>query len=224
MLSKLPRWIGTGALFLAFAAGCVNVFVLESVIHQAATHHSGTASSMVLSLARGDLAMAFHFSLVILVFVAGTALSGFIIRDSHLKLGRRYGVCLLIESAAILTAWAVFDANPFGGLLLLSGATGLQNAMATTYSGAVIRTTHLTGIFTDIGVLVGNRLAGIPMPERKLRLLTDILAGFLLGGLAGGLLYPVLGNAVLVIPASISGGAGALYFIYRRFFQRFEAA
>ena len=168
--------------------------------------------------------MFMHFFLTITAFVAGSTLSGFIIRDSHLKLGRRYGVSLLIESAAILAAWAVFDRGPFIGLLLLSAASGLQNALATTYSGAVVRTTHLTGIFTDIGVLVGNRLAGIPMPDRKLRLLTDILAGFLLGGLTGGLLFPVLGNAVLVVPALISGGTGMLYFMYRRFFLKPESA
>jgi len=217
MLSKLPRWIGTGAFLLAFAAGSVNVFVLESVMHQAATHHSGTSSNMMLSLAKGDMAMALHFFFIIAAFVAGSVLSGFIIRDSHLKLGRRYGVSLLIESATILIAWAVFEAHPFVGLLLLSGASGLQNALATTYSGAVVRTTHLTGIYTDIGVLFGNRLAGIPMPKRKLKLFAYILTGFLGGGFLGGSLYGNLGNAVLAVPAGISGALGLSYFVYRRF-------
>jgi len=220
MLSALPGWIGLGAFSLAFAAGSTNVFVLESVLHQAATHHSGTSSNMMIALSRGDYILALQLFLFILAFVSGSILSGFIIRDSHLTLGRRYGISLLMESLAILIAWRIFDGNPFGGQLLLCTASGLQNALATTYSGAVIRTTHLTGIFTDIGILFGNYLAGIPMPERKLRMLTDILSGFLLGGLAGALLWPVIGNAVLAIPATISGGLGALYFIYRRLQKR----
>ncbi len=220
MLSKLPLWIGTSAFFLAFAAGCINVFVLSSTIHLAVTHHSGTATNLVLSLSRGDFVLAYNSLLIILSFVAGSALSGYIIRDSHLKLGRRYGVSLLLESCLILLAWALFDSQPYAGLLLLAGACGLQNAMATTYSGAVVRTTHLTGLLTDMGVLIGNRLAGIPMPERKFRLLGDILAGFMLGGLASGLLSPILGTNVLIVPAAISGGSALVYFVYYKFFSQ----
>jgi uncharacterized membrane protein YoaK (UPF0700 family) len=219
MLSALPAWIGLGAFSLAFAAGSTNVFVLESVLNQAATHHSGTSSSMMVALSKGDYSLALHLFLLVFAFTAGSVLSGFIIRDSHLTLGRRYGICLLMESLAILVAWRIFDNNPYAGQLLLCMASGLQNALATTYSGAVIRTTHLTGIFTDIGILFGNRMAGIPMPARKLRLLTDILSGFLSGGLACAFLLPFAGNAVLAIPAAISGGLGSSYFVYRRLQQ-----
>lgn len=220
MFSVLPTWIGLGAFFLAFTAGSTNVFVLESVLHQAATHHSGTTSNMMIALSKGDFLLALQLFLFILAFVSGSILSGYIIRDSHLTLGRRYGISLLMEAAAILIAWRIFDDSPLAGQMLLCTASGLQNALATTYSGAIIRTTHLSGVYTDIGILFGNRLAGIPMPARKLRLLSDILSGFLLGGLACALLLPVMGNAVLVIPGAISGGLGTSYFIFRRIQQR----
>lgn len=216
MLQNLPAWVGVGAFILAFAAGSMNVFTLESVMHQAVTHHSGSSSSMMLALSFGKFGIAFHLLALILAFVVGSVLSGFIIRDYHLRLGRRYGVSLMIESAAILAAWSVVGPCPFAAQLLLSAASGLQNAMATTYSGAIVRTTHMTGIYTDIGVLIGNRLAGIPMPKRKLRLLSGILAGFLLGGFASGLLYPWIGNAVLALPAVITGALGISYYAYRR--------
>ncbi|HAE22265.1 MAG TPA: DUF1275 domain-containing protein [Spirochaetaceae bacterium] len=217
MLSKLPAWVGIGAFLLAFTAGSVNVFVLESALHQSVTHHSGSASAMALALAQGVYAQAAYFFFLILAFIVGSILSGFLIRDYHLKLGRRYGISLILESLAICLAWALFERAPYASLLMLSGASGLQNALATTYSGAIIRTTHLTGIFTDIGVLVGNRLAGIAMPEKKLKLLSIILLGFLAGGLSSGLLYPPLGSAVLALPAFITGSIGISYFLYRHF-------
>lgn len=217
MLSKLPAWVGIGAFLLAFTAGSVNVFVLEGALRQSVTHHSGSASAMVLAVAQGAYAQGAYFFFLVLAFTLGSVLSGFIIRDYHLKLGRRYGLSLMIESGAICLAWALFERAPYASLLLLSGASGLQNALATTYSGAIIRTTHLTGIFTDIGVLLGNRLAGIAMPEKKLKLLSTILLGFLLGGLSSGLLYPLLGTAVLAVPAFITGSIGIGYFLYRHY-------
>lgn len=216
MLQKLPAWVGAGAFILAFAAGAINVFTLESVMHQAVTHHSGSSSSMMLAVSLGNFDLALRLLALIVAFVGGSVLSGYIIRDYHLRLGRRYGVSLMLESAAILAAWALVGPCPLAAQLLLSAASGLQNAMATTYSGAVVRTTHMTGIYTDIGVLLGNRLAGIPMPKRKLRLLSGILAGFLLGGLACGLLYQAIGNAVLAVPATITAVLGIVYYAYRR--------
>lgn len=216
MLQKLPAWVGFGAFVLAFAAGSLNVFTLESALHQAVTHQSGNSSSMMLALSLGRLGLAGRFLGLILAFVAGSVLSGFIIRDYHLRLGRRYGASLMIESAVILVALALVGRAPFAAQLLLAAASGLQNAMATTYSGAVVRTTHLTGVYTDLGVLLGNRLAGIPIPGRKLRLLSGILAGFLLGGLVNGLLYPRVGDAVLFLPAAITGSIGLGYYAYRR--------
>lgn len=220
MLSKLPAWVGLGAFLLALCAGVVNVFVLESLAHHAVTHHSGNTSSFVLSVVKGDYPMALEFLALILSFAAGSVLSGFVIRDSHLKLGRRYGVSLMIESGIILLAWALFDERPVAGQMLLAGASGLQNAMASTYSGAVLRTTHLTGIYTDIGIMFGNSLAGMPLPARKLKLLCAILAGFVAGGALGALFFPAIGNAVLAVPAALTGGIGAAYIVYRRFFQR----
>ena len=53
------------------------------------------------------------------------------------------------------------------GHYLASAACGLQNALVTNYSGATIRTTHVTGIFTDLGLMIGARLRGRPFDRRK---------------------------------------------------------
>ncbi len=71
-------------------------------------------------------------------------------------------------------------------------AAGLQNGLATSYSGAVVRTTHLTGIATDLGILVGHTIYGEPPDWARLQLLASLFAGFLLGGALGAVAYPRL--------------------------------
>ena len=57
-------------------------------------------------------------------------------------------------------------------------ACGLQNSMVATYSGAVIRTTHLTGLTSDMGAAIGNWLAGRPVNKMMLGFQTIIWYSF----------------------------------------------
>ena len=79
---------------------------------------------------------------------------------SALRLGRRYGVALSVESLMLFAAIPLFRHQHLAGPLLAAMACGLQNAMATTYSGAVVRTAHLSGMFTDLGIMLGHWLFG----------------------------------------------------------------
>lgn len=67
----------------------VNVVGLLGFEHQAITHLTGTTSLLSAAIGSSDGAGALHFLAVIASFVAGTAISGFIIQNSTLKLGRR---------------------------------------------------------------------------------------------------------------------------------------
>ena len=91
MISKLPRWVWFCAWVLAFIAGIINVVGLLGFEHQAVTHLTGNTSMLASALASLDVRGILHFAAVIGSFVAGTILSGFIIQDSTLQLGRRYG-------------------------------------------------------------------------------------------------------------------------------------
>ena len=138
MISKLPRWVWAGAWALAFVAGIVNVVGLLGFEHQAVTHLTGTTSMLAAALAAHDGAAALHFSAIIGSFVAGTVLSGFLIQDSTLQLGRRYGIALLLESILLCIAVPLLNRNSIFGIYSASCACGLQNAMVSTYSGAVV--------------------------------------------------------------------------------------
>src|SRR5690348_758504 len=98
MITRLPRWVWTGAWVLAFIAGMVNVVGLLGFQHQAITHLTGNTSLLAESIANLDVAAIDHFALLMAAFVAGCGISGFVIQDSALQLGRRYGAALLLES------------------------------------------------------------------------------------------------------------------------------
>lgn len=215
MISKLPRWIWAGGWALAFIAGMINVVGLLGFEHQAVTHLTGTTSMLGAALAALDWKAALHFAAVIGSFMLGTVISGFVIKDSTLQLGRRYGVALLLESLLLFLAVPLLHRNLDLGIYCASCACGLQNAMVSTYSGAVVRTTHLSGMFTDLGIFLGHTLRGLPVDNRRLRLCFLIISGFLCGGVGGAFAFRQLSYSALLLPASFTAVTAIAYGLYK---------
>lgn len=214
MISKLPRWVWTGAWLLAFVAGMINVVGLLGFEHQAITHLTGNTSLLADAVARLDASSTVHFGLVLGAFVAGCMVSGAIIQDSTLKLGRRYGIALLLASALLFVAVPLLERESAYGIYAAAGACGLQNAMISTYSGAAVRTTHLSGMFTDLGIFLGHALRGTPVDGRRLRLSALVISGFFCGGIAGAASFRLVGHVALLIPATLTAAAAAAYGLY----------
>ncbi len=213
----LPRWVWIGAGLLACIAGMINVIGFLGFQHQAITHLTGNTSLLGAAIAHGDTEAMLRLGGMALAFLAGAAASGMIIQDSTLRLGRRYGVVLVVESILLLAAVPLFTAQAMAGPLLAAAACGLQNAMATTYSGAVIRTTHLSGMFTDLGIGIGHALRGMPLQRRRLLLSALIISSFLAGGIIGGWLFVRIGYDALFLPAVLTGIAGIGHVAWRQF-------
>jgi len=87
--------------------------------------------------------------------------------------------------------------------------------MATTYSGSVVRTTHVSGMFTDLGIFIGHRLRGLAVNTRRLRLCLIIISGFRCGGIVGAYFFQKFGYRTLFIPAAGTGSAANAYSIYQ---------
>ena len=83
---------------------------------------------------------------------------------------------------------------------------GLQNSLVTTISSAQVRTTHLTGLFTDLGIEL-SQLFFYREKEQKDKLIASIklrftiISFFFIGGIAGGFLYAPLGLRTLIVAA-----------------------
>jgi uncharacterized membrane protein YoaK (UPF0700 family) len=87
-------------------------------------------------------------------------------------------------------------------------AMGLQNSLVTTISSASVRTTHLTGLFTDLGIEL-SQLFFYKSKEQKQRLLSSIklrltiINFFFFGGIMGGVLYSQVALRSLLFSASV---------------------
>jgi len=207
---RQPRaWVFAGGAALTATAGFVNTLLLLSAAHVPVSHMSGAVTTFGIEIMQGGQGHLAVVVSVILGFVLGAIASGLIIGNQRLRPGRHYGVALIIEGIAFAVAgWG------WNTLALAAFGCGLQNGMASSYLGLVIRTTHVTGIVTDIGVLIGNGLRNQQIQWWKLILLACLLVGFVLGGVMAVLCHRHWGQDALYVVAAGVTAAGLWYFAY----------
>jgi uncharacterized membrane protein YoaK (UPF0700 family) len=202
---------------LAFVAGATNAggFLL---VRQYTSHMSGIVSGMADDLAMGDIALLLSGMGALLCFLFGAAGSAILInwgRRHHLH--SEYAGPLVVE-ALLLLCFGMIGGNIAKHEWLFVPATvallcfimGLQNAIISKISRAEIRTTHVTGIITDIGIELGKLiywngdkpLTPVLANYVKLRLLSLLLLMFFIGGVVGALCFKHIGF-ISTIPLAI---------------------
>ncbi|NYE61602.1 uncharacterized membrane protein YoaK (UPF0700 family) [Duganella sp. 1224] len=191
---------------LAFVAGAVNAGGFFAV-GQYTSHMSGVVSALADNLALGHGALLLAGLASLAAFFAGAAVSAILINWGRRRAAHsRYALPLLLEAALLLAfgllgARATAHGHLGATVALLCFVMGLQNAIITKASRAEIRTTHVTGLVTDIGIELGklcywNRdpaAAPVVADRGRLALLGSLLAMFLAGGVAGALGFQYLG-------------------------------
>jgi uncharacterized membrane protein YoaK (UPF0700 family) len=103
------------------------------------------------------------------------------------ELGPKFGPTFLV-AALLMSVGAVFasmDAESRMEFYFTAMANGVQNGMSSLYSANLLRTTHLTGTTTDIGLLIGASLRGNRVNEWKLWILIGLAVSFWTGSLVG---------------------------------------
>jgi uncharacterized membrane protein YoaK (UPF0700 family) len=199
------------ALVLAFIAGGTDAGGYLA-LRRYTSHMSGVLSSMADDLALGNISLLLAGLGAILAFLVGAACTAMLVNwGRRRRLRSEYAFPLLLE-ATLLVTFSVMGASLnhprwfFISLvtLLLCFTMGLQNAIITKISHAEIRTTHVTGIVTDIGIELGkllywNRSTSQPDgpmvlgDRKKLKLLSSLIGMFFLGGLMGALGFRYVG-------------------------------
>ena len=220
VLHALSRWAWVGGGVLAFIAGMVNACGFMGFQHESITNLTGSTTLLGVAMGTGDARGALHWGLAIIAFLLGAVLSGAIVQQRTLQLGRRYGVALVLESLLLFAAVPLLEQSDVIGLYLASMAIGLQNGMASTYSGMVFRTTHVTGMFTDLGIYIGERLRGLAVDSLRIRVCILVTVSFTLGGFIGALVFLAWGERTLLIPALLTGVCGLSYTLYNHYASR----
>ncbi|MCD6076439.1 MAG: hypothetical protein K0R89_377 [Ramlibacter sp.] len=194
--------------FLAFVAGAINAGGLLAV-GQYTSHMTGVLSSVADHLVLGQLTLAAAAAGAIAAFVGGAMTTAVLVNwGLRRRLHSAYGLPLFLEAVALLVfGVAGASIHHFAPLfvpltvLLLCFIMGLQNAVITKISRAEIRTTHVTGLVTDIGIELGKLLYINPRDSAdpvlanrgKLRIHTLLVCSFFVGGIAGALGFKYVG-------------------------------
>ena len=209
---------------LAFVAGAANAGGFLAV-GQYTSHMSGIVSSLADNLALGSIDLFASGLASLASFIFGAAVSTVCINWGRRRaLRSQYGLPLVLE-ATLLLCFGLLGSNLEAHRILFVPATvallcfvmGLQNAMITKISKAEIRTTHMTGLVTDIGIELGRRFywngprngmmrhaAGFVRCDRqRLALLASLLGSFLLGGIAGAIGFKHIGFSATVPLAAL---------------------
>lgn len=210
-----PGWVYFGGLTLATTAGAINAVGFLGQHHQALSHMTGSVTVLGMELVRANYGVAFHAFAILASFFLGCLISGALISQSTLRLGRRYGVALSLESAMLFLAIYFLRRGASTGDYLAAMACGLQNAMVTTYSGSTMRTTHITGMVTDLGITCGHFLRGMSVDWFRFRIYGVLFLGFFSGGVIGTFGYGQFGYDTLIFPAVVSAITGVGYTIYK---------
>jgi uncharacterized membrane protein YoaK (UPF0700 family) len=200
------------ASLLSFVAGIVNVAGFLAV-QRLTTNVTGHFAFFVDEFFKLNFWQGFIYFLYIFCFFLGSFVSNLIVEIISKTNDRLIYIIPTIIESLILFFLAIFgqflvSQNPNLLACSLLFAMGLQNSLVTTISNATVRTTHLTGLFTDLGIEL-SQLFFYKHKDQKdklyssIKLRLTIITFFFLGGLLGGILYSTLKLYVLAIAATV---------------------
>lgn len=196
---------------LSLIAGALNAagFLIAGAF---TANMTGNISAFADNIANGSVLISATFAGLIAAFICGAYIAALMIQTGERRRLRSiYAWAIAIEACILLLLAAALALIPAGAqegfiVVALSFVMGLQNAVTTMISRARVRTTHVSGMATDIGIELAALSAG-PKPRQealpKLSLHGLTLASFTVGGICGALLLGMVGYWVFTIAAAM---------------------
>ncbi|WP_184549284.1 YoaK family protein [Mucilaginibacter sp. FT3.2] len=211
------------AALLGLTAGFVNAagFLVFSVL---TTNITGHVALFAERVALEDWKTAKVVALWMFLFFAGAFVSSLIVSLTSKHQRFSYLIPVLIEISILLVSalygyrynGSLVSKEFFAGSLLF--AMGLQNALVSMVSGSVVRTTHLTGTFTDLGIdtahLFHKKTTERPALYARIKLRLYIIFFFMTGAVSGAYLYRIWDFHSFFIPVIILFSALAYDIFY----------
>jgi uncharacterized membrane protein YoaK (UPF0700 family) len=200
------------ASLLCVTAGFVNSagFLSFSVL---TTNVTGHAALFAERLAMEDWKTARVVALWMFLFLAGAFISSLIVSFIGKNQRFSYVIPIVIELVILLGValcgyrydHSLVAKEFFAGSLLF--AMGLQNSLVSIVSGSVVRTTHLTGTFTDLGIemaqFIQKDTEDHAALKKRIKLRSAIIFFFMCGALAGAYLFHYFSFHAFFIPPAI---------------------
>lgn len=198
------------ASLLSFVAGIVNVSGFLAV-QKLTTNVTGHFAYFLDEIFKLNFSNGFVYFLYIFFFFLGSFTSGFLVELISRKTERNiyvFPTSIEILLLFLIGLWGenLITQNPNVIAYSLLFAMGLQNSLVTKISNATVRTTHLTGLFTDLGIEL-SQLFFYKETEMRVKLFSSIklrltiISFFFIGGILGGIFYTKMGLEVLFIAA-----------------------
>lgn len=209
------------AILLSTVAGMVNVIGFLS-IGRLTTNVTGHFAFFVDEIFKFEFKESLVFLYYILSFLLGSFVSSILVEFYQNRNERYIFIAPVLLEVLILLITSYMginiihiDVDIIAISLLFS--MGLQNSLVTKISNSLVRTTHLTGLFTDLGIELSQLFFYEEQEKRaalisNIKLRLSIIAGFFVGGFIAGLIYSQYLLNSLIVPAAIL--IFGLYFDY----------
>lgn len=158
------------------------------------SHMTGLVSASADAVRSGQWRVAATAASLVAAFAAGAATTAILVNwNRRARRSSAFSLPLVVEAGLLAALAAAGDRSAGPAVaVMLAYVLGLQNAVVTKVSGARMRTTHVTGIVTDLGIELGKRFyrdggrePRVEWDGGKARLLAGLLGSFFIGATAG---------------------------------------
>lgn len=232
---------------LCAVAGALNAIGFIAFAYNT-SHVTGNWTRTAAELGEGHVGIFLRFLGLTVAFLVGAMISTLLVehdlsqnrRLRYLKplLGELFVIAVIYGLTLRCPSWAEL---PFAGGILLALAMGLQNATITKASGAAVRTTHMTGTTTDLGIEISRVILLVREYVRRRRsgegaetstardvknilvaelakaaFLASMLGSFVTGAAVGGFAFARLGVHATLVPAAGLAALIAVELIFYR--------
>lgn len=203
-----------------------------------------TATSSMDPTAGERFVYAMYYVLILGFFILGGAICGFFLKKPAFHDSRLYGFFMIIIAVGIFITEILFSVTPTSyeregrimlidynfyndvykltGVMVASFVSGIQNGLCTQISGTVVRTTHVTGLSTDVGLVIGRWAKSDPNAQSwRLKVLLPILFGYIFGCFLGTLFFGPMEQDSLLFPG-IAAAVMGITWLFGSYYNKFK--
>ena len=196
---KDKLWVYTMALVMSFNGGYINSICLAGFLKNPVGFITGNMTLLGINLTDAAYWELGELVGLMFAFFVGCIVSGLLIKKHNFERGRCYGISLLVQIVLVSFSMIFLYFEQAQAGFFLAVALGMQNSMTTHYGTALVRTTHMTGTTTDLGVLIGHLIKGIDVETWKVKLYSILILGFIAGVVGGAFAYSQFQSFSLVL-------------------------